>query len=160
MYIEGNGTIVISKPLSEPTAYFDPIDVDVLETSLTITNDWYDCPNVFRAVQGSFSATARDDNPDSPLSIQNRGREIWYEENGSTPYTGESLQQYANRRLLEEQQVSISASYSRRYVPGINVTDLVSIRYPGQGLNGYYYISSQNISLEYAATVSEVVYKI
>lgn len=160
MYIEGNGTIVISKPSSDPIEYFDPIEFDILQTSLTISNDWYGCPNVFRAVQGSFSAVAVDEDPDSPLSVQNRGREIWYEESGSTPYIGESLQQYANRRLKEEQQVSTSASYSRRYVPGINVTDLVSIRYPGQGLNGYYYISSQNISLEYAATVSEVVYKI
>lgn len=169
MYIRGDGSIVISPspidPLtgefnSPPSAYFDPDNIDSLETKISIENNWFDCPNVFRAVEGNFSAVATDNDPDSILSIQNRGREIWVEETSCTPYAGESLAQYAKRRLREEQQVSISASYSRRYDPNANVSDIISLRYPGQGLDGIFYISSQTINLGYSPTVSEVVYKI
>lgn len=160
MRIKGDGSIVISEPASLPSAWFDPVDVDSLELRVNIENNWFDCPNVFRAVQGNFSATAYDNDPNSMLSVQNRGREIWYEESGSNPYAGESLAQYAKRRLKEEQQVYMSASYSRRFDPDANVSDVISLRYPGQGLDGLFYISSQTIELGYSPTVSEVVYRI
>lgn len=160
MSIKGDGTVVISEPASEPSAWFDPVDVDSLELRVNIENNWFDCPNVFRAVQGNFSATAIDNDPDSMFSVQNRGREIYFEESNCNPYYGESLAQYAKRRLREEQQVYLSASYSRRFDPSANISDVISLRYPGQGLNGLFYISSQTIELGYSPTVSEVVYKI
>ena len=160
MYINGNGSIVITNPASSPSAYFDSEDMDSIEKKIGVNNNWFDCPNVFRAVQGNFSAVAVDNDPESLLSIANRGREIWMEETGAVPYAGESLAQYAERRLKEEQQVYISASYSRRFDPNVNVTDLISLRYPAQGLDGYFYVSSQSITIGYSPTVSEEVYKI
>jgi len=159
MYIRGDGAVIISAPSSSPVSYFDAIDVDSLETRLNIENNWFDCPNVFRAVQGNFSAVARDEDPDSLLSIQNRGREIWFEESNCYPFN-ESLAQYAKRRLKEEQQVYMTVSYSRRFDPEVNVSDIISLRYPAQGLDGNFYVSSQSISLGYSPTVSEVVYKL
>ena len=160
MYALGDGTIVISEPSTEPSAFFDSVNADSIEMKLNIENNWFDCPNVFRAAQGNFSAVARDEDPDSFLSIQNRGREVWFEETSCTPYIGESLSQYARRRLKEEQQVYMTVSYSRRFDPNANVSDVISIHYPGQGLDGLFYISSQNINLGYSPTVSEVVYRI
>lgn len=160
MRITGDGSVVISEPASEPSSYFDSIDADSLETKLSIENNWFDCPNVFRAVEGNFSATAKDEDPDSIFSIQNRGREIYYEESSCHPYIGESLAQYAKRRLKELQQVNMSASYTRRFDPDANVSDVIALRYPGQGLDGLFYISSQSITLGYSPTVSEVAYKI
>lgn len=159
MYIRGDGAVIISAPSASPVSYFDAIDVDSLETKLNIENNWFDCPNVFRAVQGNFSAVARDEDPDSILSIQNRGREIWFEESNCNPFN-ESLAQYAKRRLKEEQQVYMTVSYSRRFDPDVNVSDIISLRYPAQGLDGDFYVSSQSISLGYSPTVSEVVYKL
>lgn len=159
MYIRGDGAVIISAPSTSPSSYFDAIDVDSLETRLNIENNWFDCPNVFRAVQGNFSAVARDEDPDSLLSIQNRGREIWFEESNCNPFN-ESLAQYAKRRLKEEQQVYMTVSYSRRFDPEVNVSDIISLRYPAQGLEGNFYVSSQSISLGYSPTVSEVVYKL
>lgn len=159
MYIRGDGAVIISAPSTSPVSYFDAIDVDSLETRLNIENNWFDCPNVFRAVQGNFSAVARDEDPDSLLSIQNRGREIWFEESNCNPFN-ESLAQYAKRRLKEEQQVYMTVSYSRRFDPEVNVSDIISLRYPAQGLDGDFYVSSQSISLGYSPTVSEVVYKL
>lgn len=169
MRILGDGSVVISEPAIDPitgalnyplSGSFDPIDVDSIELRVSVENNWFDCPNVFRAVQGNFSATAMDNDPDSIFSVQNRGREIYYEETGANPYAGESLAQYAKRRLQEEQQIYTSASYSRRFDPDVNVSDAISLRYPAQGLDGIYYISSQTITLGYSPTVSEVAYKI
>ena len=160
MYIEGDGTIVVSEVSNDPKVYFDAEEFDSLETKLNIENNWFDCPNVFRAIEGDFSAIARDDDPNSPLSTVNRGREIWMEETNCNFDIGESLAQYAERRLKEEQMVSITVSYSRRFEPDINVSDVINLRYPGQNLNGDYYIASQNISLGYSPTVSEVAYKL
>lgn len=158
MIIDGSGAIIISKEAEDPSAYFDSIDNDSLETKLTIENDWFECPNVLRAINGDFSAIARDENPDSILSVQNRNREIWIEDSNAMPYAGESLSQYAERMLALQQQVSVKVSYSRRFDPNVNVSDIISLKYPGQGLDGNYYVSSQSISLGYSPTVSEVVY--
>jgi hypothetical protein len=160
MCIRGDGAMVISEPASTPSAYFDPVDVDSLELKVNIENNWFDCPNVFRAVQGNFSATARDEDPGSIFSIPSRGREIYFEETSCTPYIGESLAHYAKRRLKEEQQVYMTATYSRRFEPNANVSDVISLRYPGQGLDGLFYISSQTVTLGYSPTVSEVAYKL
>lgn len=160
MYISGDGSIVISENSLDPVSLYNAEEFDSLETKLNIENNWFDCPNVFRAIEGDFSAVAIDDDPNSPLSTVNRGREIWMEETNCNFDIGESLAQYAKRRLKEEQQVSITVSYTRRFEPDINVSDVISLHYPGQGLNGNYYITSQNISLGYSPTVSEVAYKI
>ena len=160
MRIGGDGSINISKLEDEPSLYFDADEFDSLEIKVDISNNWFDCPNVFRAIQGEYSAIAIDDNPDSPLSIPNRGREIWMEETNATPFIGESLSEYAERRLSEEQQISISASYSRRFHPDANVSDVILLKYPDQGLNGIFYIASQTITIGYSPTVSEVVYKL
>ncbi len=160
MYISGDGSIVVSETDLNPVTYFDANEFDSLETKLNIENNWFYCPNVFRAIEGDFSAIAIDDDPDSPLSTVNRGREIWMEETNCNFDIGESLAQYAERRLKEEQQVLITASYTRRFDPDVNVSDVITLMYPGQGLAGNYYVTSQNISLGYSPSVSEVVYKL
>lgn len=161
MNISGNGTIMITPPSAISKIIIGASDdnLDMLETSLKIEDDWFSCPNVFRAVIGDFSAIARDDDPNSKLSTISRMREIWYEES-DCQLINENLQQYAERRLAEEQQNHISVSYTRRYYPDINVSDVITINYPGQGINGDFYISSQTIDLGYGAAVSETGYKI
>lgn len=168
MYIRGDGTIVVGpypydlkyRMPSAVSVYFDSVNNDCLETQIDLTNDWYNCPNVFRAVIGNSVALARDENEDSRFSIDNRGREIWMEEVNPTLNEAETLAEYAFRRLKEEQTVAYSASYSRRYTPDVNLGDVIYLNYPKQGIIGNFIVDSQNITLGYGATVSEVVYKL
>lgn len=67
----------------------------------------------------------------------------------------ESLEDYAYRRLAEEQQIEESASYKRRYLPDLNIGDMVEMHY--KQLQGYFVIKEQKISLDYNAEVSEEV---
>ena len=152
MRILGDGTIQIMPLAEETVRIFDPLNADVLEPSLKITRDWYKCPNVLRAVSGDLVAVARDDDDNSPLSTVNRGREVWDEESNVALNTGESIAEYATRRLKELQLVETTAQYTRRYDPDVLVSDRVRLNYPRQSLNGVYEITSQKITLGYGCT--------
>lgn len=154
--ILGNGEIQIKKQAVDISAEFG-IDNDCIEPSYTRKYDWYKCPNVFRANSGDESVTVRDDDINSPLSTVNRGREIWEEEDSCEFNTGETLYEYAVRRLKEKQLVAKKISYTRRYNPDVYVTDLVNIKYPQ--FDGVYLVTSQNIELGYGATTTESAVK-
>ena len=152
---EGDGTIHVEPKPTEASAAFDASEYDVIEPELSMTRDWYSCPNVFRAVQAGQSAIARDEDADSPFSIPSRGREIWASESNVKLGSGESLQMYANRRLKELQNAVLVAQYDRRYHPDVFVGDLVRLHYPEQGLDGLFRVTSQSIDLETSGRTSE-----
>ena len=157
MRIKGDGTIELSEKAKDTVASFDPIEQDVIEPTITVDYDWYECPNVLRAVQDDLSAVARDDSPDSPLSTVSRGREVWAEETPCELNSGESISEYAIRRLKELQQVQLTAAYDRRFNPDVLVGDLIRLHYPAQGLDGIFRVTSQKIELTHGAKTSEEV---
>ena len=153
--INGRGEIVICPEADEITSVYSAANNDVIEMNVSISNNWYDCPNVFRAINGDMIAIAKDEDPDSPFSISSRGREIWMEENGCTLRTDETLGQYSRRRLQEEQIIIYSLSYNRRVDPDVRVSDLIGIVHPDQTINGTFRVTSQSITIGYGASVSE-----
>lgn len=155
--IAGDGTITVCDPASEASAVFNALDNDSVEPTVSMTQDWFACPNVFRAVSDRQTAVARDDSEDSPLSTVSRGREVWAEETGVSLSDSEGIANYAKRRLLEEQSRAYEIKYSRRYDPDITISDIVSLNYPEQGLTGNYYVKSQQISLSKNGRTEEEV---
>ena len=153
--LKGDGEIEICAPASTVLARFDPLSNDCLEPQLKAVNDWYSCPNVFRAIMGDMSAVARDDSKLSPLSTVNRGREVWAEERDCDLNKNESLAQFARRRLKEEQRYYLSAEYNRRFHPDVLTSDLIELNYPVQGITGTFYVSSQSITIGYGARTAE-----
>lgn len=162
MRITGHGEIVVGPYADEPVMTFDSIENDILESTIAINYDWYDCPNVFRASIDDQVAIARDESEDSAMSIQTRGREVWAEESNCVLNDKETLQEYAQRRLKELQRVSLSISYDRRGVfdPDIYPTDLIGLHYPVQNIEGTYLITSQTIELGFGARTSEEVVRV
>lgn len=148
--IAGNGEIFIEPFPTEVSAEFSA-DFDVLEPQIEKEYDWYKCPNVFRAMTENESVVVRDETTD--LSVENRGREIWMEDDGCTLNEGETLYEYAVRRLKDEQTVGKSISYSRRFNPNVSVGDLIRLNYPQA--QGVYAVLSQDIDLGYDAKTSE-----
>lgn len=155
--ISGNGNITICAKSDDVKIRFTPNLYDVIEPKITVENDWFDCPNVFRAVTDTASAEARDDEEDSKLSTLSRGREVWKEETGVTLSADETVESYASRRLKELQSVSEIISYNRRYHPDILPGDTIELNLPNQKISGRYQITSQKITLGYGARVSEEV---
>lgn len=158
--VRGDGEIEICGMASAISGRFDPLNNDSIEPKLKAVNDWYSCPNVFRAIMDDTSAVARDDNPNSPLSTVNRGREVWMEEKDCDLAENENLAEYAERRLREEQRHYLAISYDRRFNPDILPSDLISLNYPAQKIVGSFYVLSQSISLSYGARTSEEVMQI
>ena len=153
--ISGDGNISIEPKAAVVSAELDPLGNDIVELSITDKRDWYSCPNVFRAAVNNLVAVAIDDDPDSLYSTVSRGREIWKEDDAVALNDGESLEEYAIRRLREEQSPTRSISYGRRYLPEVYPGDLVSLTYPAQRISGTFKVVSQRIELGYGARVAE-----
>ena len=155
--VDGFGRIQIG-PIDATSKWrFGMNEDDIIEPSLTIERDWYNCPNVFRANANEMSAVAREDDPDSMLSTVSRGREIWAEENDCDLAEDENLSNYAVRQLRELQNLAVTVGYDRRYVPDIYPGDVVTLNYPKQNLLGDYMVKTQSIDLGYGAKTSEEV---
>lgn len=158
--INGRGEIRICANDDNSILQMDSVDYDIVEPRLQIKNDWYDCPNVFRAIDDDVMAIARDDSEDSPLSTVNRGREVWQEDTSCHLNDGETVAEYAVRRLKEEQEVALTVSYDRRFVPDVEPTDVVRLHYPSQEIDYDARIISQTLKLGYGCKVSEEVSRI
>lgn len=155
MRIDGQGEIVITDEAASSVAFFSATENDSIEPEITVTRDWYEVPNVFRAVDGDTVAIARDDSEDSPYSTYNRGREVWAEEISPKYNEGETLAEYALRQLQAAQKVTTTVKYDRRYDPDIYPSDIIELKYPGQGIQGLYRIVSQSIELGYGCKTTE-----
>jgi hypothetical protein len=160
MYVDGMGVIHIKQKDTAPVVTLDALTYDVIETEVTDKRDWYSCPNVLRAAKDDTVAVARDDDPDSPLSTVSRGREIWAQETDVTLQDGQSLAEYARTKLAELQSPARTLSYDRRFIDGVNVSDVIRIHYPASGIDGDYEITSQSIELGFSCRTSEEVKKI
>ena len=156
LVISGFGEVTICEPAKAPAATLGR-HYDVIESKIDIERDWFKCPNVFRATSGDLTAVARDDSETSQLSTAIRGREVWLTENDCNLNDGESIEEYAIRRLKEEQEKVVTLKYDRRFVPDVNISDIVLLDYPAQGLQGNYRVDSQTITLGHNATTSEEV---
>lgn len=155
--IHGDGVISIEPKETSPRASFDTLENDIIELSVSDRRDLFNCPNVFRATVDDLTAIARDDDPESPLSTVNRGREVWKEETNCKLNENESIAQYAMRRLKEEQAPAREVEYSRRFWPDVTVGDVVRLNLPAQNISGTFRIESQKIELGYGARTSEEV---
>lgn len=158
--LDGYGSIFVEPIDKKEVTVFDQNTNDVIETDIEITYDWYNAPNVVRASLDGSYAEAKDEDPNSPLSIQNRGREVWLSDSNVSLSMNETLAEYTQRMLKYYQQVATTVSYSRRFVPNVYPSDVVRINYPGQGINGLFMSSNQSITLGYNARTSEEVIKV
>ena len=156
--IFGDGSINIGPYSKEESQLFDSLGNDILEPSLSVERDWYNCPNVLRAVT-DYDEYIEYDRSGNLWSIEERGREVWAEDTNCDLTDGESLELYAKRRLAELQEISEKVSYTRAFNPYVMVDDLVRLNYPAQGLSGLYLVTSQKIDIGYSARTSEEVIK-
>lgn len=158
--ISGYGRIEVCPMAQTPVAQYDPFTADGIKPRISVSDDWYKCPNVFRAISGDSVAVARDDSPDSALSTVSRGREVWESESSCDFAENESIAHYAMRRLNELQKVAFTVKYDRRYNPRIAVGDLIWLNYPEQDVVGVFESVSQSVDLSPGMETAEEVQKV
>lgn len=161
--IDGDGTIHVSPQASEVSATFDTLSNDIIELAVTDEQDWFSVPNCIRVVSGQKYVEFKDDDPESKISTvgrkANRGGtgEIWMSDTASSIGSNESMAEYTIRTLREKQYPARMIGYSRRYMPGVLVSDLVTLNLARVKINGTFKVTSQRITLGYGCRTEEEV---
>lgn len=146
----------------QPVWTYEDNEKSILHLDITMNHDLYGVPNVVKVVYsygGSYKeAVAKNEDPNSPTSIGNRGREIPYVETSPSLVgyvTDEQIQAYAEKLLSDLSTVTYTVSYTHSYCP-VRIGDCVRINYRKAGLNNIKAkVVSQNIKCDLGCSVSE-----
>lgn len=140
----------------QPVWTFGDGDDSILHPTMSMDHDLYDIPNVIEVIHSTGSdlyfETVKNEDPNSPTSIPNRGREILYREldpdlKGDNP-TKSQVEEYAKRRLAELSTIEYTVSFTHAYCP-VRVGDCVRLNYKKAGLSNIKAkIISQSIKCE------------
>ena len=124
----------------QPIWTYDDGNSSILYPELSIDHDLYEIPNVVEVVYSNgadnYYAKVVNDDPNSPTSIQNRGREILRRITDPDIIgdpTENQIQEYAERCLRELSTIEYTISYTHGYCP-VRVGDCVRLNYARAGL--------------------------
>lgn len=141
---------------------FDDSNSSILSPAISISRDLYGIPNVVEVIYSDgynyWTKTVRNEDPSSPVSIQNRGREIHERLTNPSGLNANSqamVDEFASKYLESVSTVSYSISYSHGYCP-VRVGDCIRLNYSKAGLNNVKaLITGQSISCNTGCTVAE-----
>lgn len=146
----------------QPVWTYNDDNSSILYPDISMDQDLYNIPNVVEVVYSSgsenYSARVVNDDPNSPISTVNRGREVVHRDtnpslNGSP--TEAQTKEYAERLLRELSTLECTVTYSHGYCP-VRVNDCVRLNYTRSGLvNTKAKVISQSIECETSCKVTE-----
>lgn len=146
----------------QPVWTYTDDNSSILYPDFTMDHDLYGIPNVVEVVYSNgsdnFYARVVNDDPNSPISTVNRGREIPHRVTDpdliGNP-TENQIQEYAERLLRELSSLEYTVTYSHGYCP-VRVGDCVRLNYQRAGItNIKAKVISQSISCRPGCEVTE-----
>lgn len=146
----------------QPVWTYTDDNSSILYPDISLDRDLYGIPNVVEVVYSSGSDTyhARvvNDDPNSPISTVNRGREIVHRVTNPSLYgdpTENQTQEYAERLLQELSTLECTVTYSHGYCP-VRVNDCVRLNYTRSGISSIKAkVISQSIDCSAGCKVTE-----
>lgn len=158
---------VLFKP-KQDTASLQPVwtytddNSSILYSDITIDQDLYGIPNIVEVTYSNgsdfFYKKVINDDPNSPLSIANRGRKIIHRVNNPNLLgdpTKYQIDEYANQLLRDLSSLEYTVSYKHGYCP-VRLGDCVRLNYSRAGLNNIKAkVINQTINCEAGCTVTE-----
>lgn len=146
----------------QPVTTYDDGNSSILYPDLDMDHDLYGIPNVVEVIYSKgrdfYYARVVNDDPNSPTSTVNRGREIVYRTTDpgiSGDPTNNMIDEYATRLLKELSTVEYTITYSHGYC-GTRLGDCIRLNYSRAGLTGIKAkIISQSIKCEPGCPVTE-----
>lgn len=125
----------------QPVWTFDDNNSSILYPDLDVTKDLYGVPNVVEVIYSNnndiFYSKVVNDDPNSPISTINRGREILYRDTNPNIIGNISQQQvdvYAKQLLKSLSCLEYRLTYTHGYCP-VRIGDCVRLNYSRAGLN-------------------------
>lgn len=146
----------------QPVWTYSDDNSSILYPDVSMNHDLYGIPNVVEVIyssgKDSYYAKAVNDDPNSPTSTVNRGREIPYRVTDpdliGNP-TGNQIQEYATRLLRELSTLEYTITYTHGYCP-VRLGDCVRLNYERAGINNVKAkVISQSIKCEPGCPVTE-----
>ena len=146
----------------QPVWTYDDGNSSILYPDIDMEHDLYGVPNVVEVIYSSgkeyYHVRVVNNDPNSPTSTVNRGREIIHREiNPSTigNPTEMQLEEYANILLKELSTLEYTVTYTHGYCP-VRLGDCVRLNYSRAGLNGIKAkVISQKITCKPGCEVTE-----
>jgi hypothetical protein len=125
----------------QPVWTYDDGNSSILYPEVTLDHDMYGIPNVVEVVYSTgvdcYSARIVNDDPNSPISTINRGREIVHRVTdpkiAGNP-NEEQVTEYATQLLRDLSTLEYTISYTHGYCP-VRVGDCVRFDYSRAGMN-------------------------
>lgn len=124
----------------QPVWTFDDGNSSILYSDLTVEQDLYGIPNVVEVIYSNgrkyYQARAVNNDPNSPVSVINRGREITRRISNPDLIGNPSerqIDEYAKRVLKELSTLEYTISYKHGYCP-VRIGDCVRLNYTRAGL--------------------------
>ena len=153
MQVDGMGIVHVMPQPTEPS-----LEMDLLALQPNRTPPGTGRPNVLYVVDGTAGAVVVvNDDPASPNSVQRRGRRIELCEEDPIRIEGETLADYAKRRLRELGSDVVTYDYTREYWPGVLPYGIVRARVAPGAQPVDLRVSSQTLALGRGVTVQETV---
>lgn len=127
----------------QPVWVFNDDNSSILQSDVTLNRDIYGIPNVVEVIYSNSSGNIKyykkvsNDDPNSPTSTINRGREILYRitDPGFVGLPSEDeVEEYAKKILKESSTVEYTITYTHGYCP-VRLGDCVMLNYTRAGLN-------------------------
>lgn len=146
----------------QPVWTYNDDNSSILLPDLTMNHDMYGIPNVVEVVYSNggdhLYAKVVNDDPNSPISTINRGREIKHRVTDpdlvGNP-TESQIQEYAERLLRELSSLEYTVTYKHGYCP-VQIGDCVRLNYASAGLtNVKAKVISQTINCRPGCSVTE-----
>ena len=157
IWIEGDGTIHIGPRPETSSLTLDNYNTsDILFCGISRDQALEDTYNKYIAVKGNKTVIVENHAPGSETSIEARGRSIDYYDDDVILIDGESLENYAARKLEELSVVRVQYSYTREYVPNLYPMFMVTGRIDGMMADDLRIIR-QTIDTKHGLSVSEEV---
>ena len=153
--IDGMGTIYIREMPSSPALELDRAHAGLLIPGVDRTLDLTGVPNRYIAIRNGTTAIAENDDPNRPASYTRRGRWVEYVDKNPVRIDGETLQGYAERKLLEASTVVREYDYSREWWPDVFPYSLVRGTLPEHGIQGSLRVMRQNLACGMGLKVQE-----
>lgn len=146
----------------QPVWTYNDDNSSILYPEISIDHDLYGIPNVVEVIYSNgtdnYYAKAINDDPNSPISTVNRGREIPHritdpDEIGDP--TGNQIEAYAKQVLRSMSTLEYTITYTHGYCP-VRIGDCVRLNYSRAGLtNVKAKVISQSIKCEPGCSVTE-----
>lgn len=124
----------------QPVWTYDDDNSSILYPDIDMKHDLYKIPNVVEIIYSSgkdnYHARVVNDDPNSPTSITNRGREIVYREINpslSGRPTEQQIKEYAENQLRKLSSLEYTITYTHGYCP-VRIGDCVRLNYVRAGI--------------------------